>query len=324
MALLGTASAQKPHDRRLQQRRSAPLPAVPVEEVVSWKGPSLLVVDTRPPPVAPHLMRLQRRRDDATSTSSAPASKRSIDTDPSAAPSNFAIPTPFDTSLSNNFTASCAKYFKQFLTDKDFNDCHPFSLMLQTSSAFFDASKSFVRITQTLEATCAANLTTCRNTMGDRARQLVSNNNCGVDYTNDNPQVLQAYNGLLAYEPLYQASCLRDDQGSFCYANAVTNTSATTDSYPYYLPLGVSLPGGARPTCNSCLQNAMAIFSSFASNSTQPISKTYNGAAQQIDLACGPTFVNKTAIPLKGAASGTTTSLVPTITLFMVLLYFFQ
>lgn len=131
MALLGTASAQKPHDRRLQQRRSAPLPAVPVEEVVSWKGPSLLVVDTRPPPVAPHLMRLQRRSDDATSTSSAPASKRSIDTDPNAAPSNFVIPTPFDTSLSNNFTASCAKYFKQFLTDKDFNDCHPFSLMLQ-------------------------------------------------------------------------------------------------------------------------------------------------------------------------------------------------
>ena len=87
---------------------------------------------------------------------------------------------------------------------------------MQTSSAFFDASKSFIRITQTLEATCDANLTTCRNTMGDNARNLVLDANCGTDYKNDNPQVLQAYNGLLAYEPLYQASCLRDDEGSYC------------------------------------------------------------------------------------------------------------
>jgi hypothetical protein len=200
----------------------------------------------------------------------------------------------------------------------------PILMATQTSSAFFDASKSFVRITQTLEATCKSNLTTCRNIMNNRARGLISNNNCGVDYANDNPQVLQAYNGLLAYEPLYQASCLRDASGSYCYANAVTNSSATTDSYPYYLPLGVSLPGGARPTCNSCLQDAMAIFSSFAGNNTQPVSKTYNAAAQQIDLACGPTFVNKTAIPLKGAASGTTPSLIPTISLIMVLFYFFR
>jgi hypothetical protein len=69
----------------------------------------------------------------------------------------------------------------------------------------------------------------------------------------------------------------------------------------------------------------MAIFSSFGGNSTQPISKTYNGAAQQIDLYCGPTFVNKTATPLKGAASATTVSLTPSITLLiMLLLYFFQ
>ena len=87
---------------------------------------------------------------------------------------------------------------------------------LQTSTGFFDASKSFVRITQTLEGTCAANLTTCKNTLNDLATQLVLDSNCAVDYGNDNPQVVQAYNGLVAYEPLYQASCLKDDEGSYC------------------------------------------------------------------------------------------------------------
>jgi len=68
----------------------------------------------------------------------------------------------------------------------------------------------------------------------------------------------------------------------------------------------------------------MAIFSSFADNSTQPISKTYNSAAQQIDVGCGPTFVNKTAVPLKGAASGTSAALLPSLTLLMIFFYFFQ
>jgi hypothetical protein len=67
----------------------------------------------------------------------------------------------------------------------------------------------------------------------------------------------------------------------------------------------------------------MAIFSAFASNATQPVSQTYNAAAAQLDLGCGPSFVNKTAIPLKGAASGTTVSLVPTITLFIMLIFYF-
>ena len=52
--------------------------------------------------------------------------------------------------------------------------------------------------------------------MNTKARTLLSKNHCGVDYENDNPQVLQAYNGLLAYEPLYKASCLQDQQGNFC------------------------------------------------------------------------------------------------------------
>jgi hypothetical protein len=131
MTFLGNASAQKLHDRRLQ-RGSSPLFAVPVQNLAAWETASLLVLDTRPQPVAP-LMHLQRRRNDATTTASASASKQTIATDPNAAPSNFKIPTPFDTSLSNNFTTSCSTFFQTILTDVEFNDCHPFSLMLQVS-----------------------------------------------------------------------------------------------------------------------------------------------------------------------------------------------
>lgn len=138
ISFFGTASAQKLHDRRLQ-RGSTPLLAVPVENLVAWKERSLLMLDTRPPPVAP-LMHLQRRQDDATTTASASASKETIATDPNAAPSNFKIPTPFDTSLSNNFTASCSKFFQALLTDGEFNDCHPLSLMLQVSVLGFSSS----------------------------------------------------------------------------------------------------------------------------------------------------------------------------------------
>jgi hypothetical protein len=45
---------------------------------------------------------------------------------------------------------------------------------------------------------------------------MISETACRTDYHNDNPVVLQAYNGLVAYKPAYQASCLRDNKGSYC------------------------------------------------------------------------------------------------------------
>lgn len=326
VSLLGTASALRVEvEAHGDRHRSAPL-STPDDSLDASIGAEILVVDTRPqPPVAQYLMP-PLYGEDATAAHSTPPSKRQIETDQSSNETQFEIPKPFDTALSNNFTDTCANFFRKLLSDQEFNDCHPFSLMLETSTGFFDASRSYLRITQTLEATCAANSTKCASVMGGFARELVTEDACRVDYQNDNPQVLRAYNGLVAYAPLYQASCLKDDEGSYCFANAVTNSSATTDSYPYYLPVGAEMPGGTRPTCNSCLQDAMAIFASFAGNTTQPISRTYNTAAQQIAISCGTNFVNVTATPLKGAASTTATAtLTPTISLFlMLLLFFFQ
>ncbi len=52
--------------------------------------------------------------------------------------------------------------------------------------------------------------------MSSLAQQLVSNSYCGTDYKNQNPIVLQAYNGFIAYEPLYRAGCQKDSSGGYC------------------------------------------------------------------------------------------------------------
>ncbi|KAH9868610.1 hypothetical protein J1614_007682 [Plenodomus biglobosus] len=299
-----------------------------VQDDLAWTGSSLLL-DHRPPPIAPLFMPPVPDRDDATNTWYIPSkrafSKRSITTDAKSSKADFEIPKAFDTGLSNNFTSSCAKFLNRMRTNETFTSCHPFSLLLQTSSGFFDASKSVLRITQTLDATCGADATQCRTTLGGFARELMSPTACKTDYDNNNPLVLQAYNGLVAYQPSYQASCLRDDEGNYCFANAVSNMSSPTDSYAYYLPIGQEMPGGSRPTCNPCLQQAMGVFSHYANNATQPVSKTYTTAAQQLSISCGSTFVNVTAAPLKGTAHTTTTSITPTMTLIlMFVLYMFQ
>jgi hypothetical protein len=125
-SLLGAALAQETHGDR---RQLAPLAVE--DRIPTWKGPSL-VLDTRPPPIAP-FMHLQRRQNDeeATATTSAASSQSTIETDPGAAPTDFSVPQPFDTALSNNFTASCANFFQRLLTNEAFKQCRPFSLMLQ-------------------------------------------------------------------------------------------------------------------------------------------------------------------------------------------------
>ncbi|KAK5016622.1 hypothetical protein LTR16_000085 [Cryomyces antarcticus] len=145
--------------------------------------------------------------------------------------------------------------------------------------------------------------------MASLARDIQSGDHCGSDFAAQNPTVVQAYNGFVAYQPLYHAGCLKNTAGDYCFASAITNTSSTTDSYTYYLPLGVPLPGGSRPTCNTCLQNTMAIFSNAASNSSQPVSHDYGDAAQQINLGCGPNFVNVTVPRLASAAMATGASM---------------
>lgn len=144
--------------------------------------------------------------------------------------------------------------------------------------------------------------------MASFARDLLLDSNCGQDYRRQNPVVGQAYNGLIAYEPLYYAGCQKNGQGTYCYAEAILNSTAdlnpVSDSFVYFLPLGIPLPAPSKPSCSQCQLRTMDIFNKAAANNSQPISKTYVNAARMIDLTCGPTFVNTTLpVPLTGDGS---------------------
>ncbi|KAL9113390.1 MAG: hypothetical protein Q9227_002431 [Pyrenula ochraceoflavens] len=265
----------------------------------------LIEIDRRPLPAPVDSPILPRQDDSSSSTqgptstatsTSAAASSTSIDTAPSSAPSSAALPTPFDTSIGSNFTSNaCPDFFNKFLANTTFQQCHPLSLLLENSNSFFQASGSAVLLTQALDASCAADLNSCNAIMKDLASQLISDDHCGPDYTEQNPIVLQAHAGLEAYQPVYQASCIKSAKsGQYCFVDAMSSSDNLSDTYPYYLGIGLNLPGGSRPTCDKCLQDTMAVFANAARDKNQPVSTVYTQAAQQIDLGCGPTFVNST------------------------------
>jgi hypothetical protein len=107
-------------------------PALLVQDDLAWGG-SPLYIDERPPPFVPLLMPPIHSHDDATDSSSAPPSKRALDTASKPGGNSFTIPSPFDTGLSNNFTGSCADFLSRLRNSAELNDCHPFSLFLQVS-----------------------------------------------------------------------------------------------------------------------------------------------------------------------------------------------
>jgi hypothetical protein len=159
--------------------------------------------------------------------------------------------------------------------------------------SFFQAQKSLVRITQVLDASCSANVTTCGRLMDTFATNITSSSACASDMSTGNPLVSQAHTGLLAYKPLYTATCLKNQiSKSYCFAEAITNASNPSDNYLYYLPLNITLPGGSQPTCNSCLQNTMAVYSAATADRTSALASDYVNAAMQVNVNCGPTFTN--------------------------------
>ncbi|KAF7880812.1 uncharacterized protein EAF02_006703 [Botrytis sinoallii] len=241
---------------------------------------------------------------DSASSSSTLAESQTSSGLVSAATGTTNLPTPFDSGFTSNITSTCSSFMMDFLANETFKACLPFSLLLQNSNSFFQASKSLVRITQTLDASCSANAQSCSTLMSSIASNITSTTACSVDLLAANPLVTQARLGLLAYSTLFTASCLKDpSNGAYCYAQAVTNSSSPTDSYIYYLPLNTSLPGGSQPTCNQCLKNTMAIFESAGAVRTSAIAGTYAQAAGMVNVQCGPGFVNA-SLPAAAVVTG--------------------
>ncbi|RYP39836.1 hypothetical protein DL767_001955 [Monosporascus sp. MG133] len=105
---------------------------------------------------------------------------------------------------------------------------------------------------------------------------------------------------MRAYKTVYDATCLQDrdtDTAAYCFANAVTNLTTSSNVYLYYLPLNSTYPQRAEPSCNSCTRDTMAILQSDTSDRSSSIASTYEGAALRINEVCGPGFVNATLAP---------------------------
>lgn len=131
--------------------------------------------------------------------------------------------------------------------------------------------------------------------MKKMASNLTDNSHCGSDYQLGNPNVMQAYDSMISYEPLAKAACLKDPSTqNYCFTEAATNASNVADFYLYLLPLENPLPGGSRPTCSKCTQATMQVFQQSAILKGNPLVNTYLSAAEIINVGCGPGFVNAT------------------------------
>ncbi|KAI1488059.1 hypothetical protein F5X96DRAFT_108187 [Biscogniauxia mediterranea] len=232
-----------------------------------------------------------------------------------------ALPSPFDGALGADFASgdSCPGFFNDFLSNSTFQSCYPASLLLKSSQSFFQAQRSFFDITQVLTATCAVDVDTCTDYFDQLARDLISDDNCGQDYRDENALVMQAYRGMTIYNVVYKATCLTDPETSaFCYANAVTNSTTASNVFLYYLPYNSTLRDSAAPACDSCTSQTMGIYQAATSDRSSGIAYTYQSAAEHINSICGSGFVNETlAAAVEGSSAGRMLSAPPSTLLLL-------
>ncbi|KAG5921444.1 hypothetical protein E4U61_006745 [Claviceps capensis] len=221
--------------------------------------------------------------------------------------SSSPLPSPFDNLVPSAFkvpggSSSCPKFMAGLLSDPTFKRCYPISMLMQTSTGFFNAQKQLVSIVKVLDATCAPDVTKCTDFLNQAAQNLTLDANCKSEFDQNQTQILQAYRGLRAYNVLYSAACLQNPTtNSYCFANAVTNLSTPSNTYLYFMPYGMSLPGASKPSCNWCTQTTMAIYHSASADRDQPVASKYEDAASQVNTLCGPSFVNA-SLPIAESA----------------------
>lgn len=247
----------------------------------------------------------QQKRDSPDHDTATPTAKPSIILKPThpgipvktsivvASPTASSEPTPsaFDTNRSENTTSSCMEFFDTFLSNTTFNDCIPVSVLLTTSSSFFQKTKSFSLITQTLDSACGVDADKCTSLLSYYADRIGKKGICGEDLAKGNPLVVAAKTGFLAYRAMRDATCLRNPEtDNFCFAEAITDPKMTANVYIYHLALGYSLSAG-RPKCGTCLPPTMKVMQQAAGDKKQPVSEVYVTAASQVNIACGPNFV---------------------------------
>ncbi|KAL2808154.1 hypothetical protein BJX63DRAFT_424854 [Aspergillus granulosus] len=211
-----------------------------------------------------------------------------------SAASSTTFPTTFDTSLSNNFTSdTCADFITETIASSSFTDCYALSTLLRDSTSFFHTLTSAVSTSHVLDIACAADVSSCADTMSDLAADLLDDNNCGLDYADGNPLVTNAYINMVVYEPIYRATCLQSpDTANYCFVDAVTNKSNPGDYDVYLIPYGSVIDTSPYPTCNACLQATLDVFSQWVQVDGQPLATSYLPSAKAVNRRCGSDFAN--------------------------------
>lgn len=204
--------------------------------------------------------------------------------------SSTSMPEPFDTSSNNFANSSCVSFFDKFLANSTVTKCHAVSLLLENSNAFFHDLSSATETSRVLDTTCSENPTKCQSIMTSLAAQMLDEDNCGPDYEAGNSVVTDTYQQLMAYEPVYRATCLTNPTtNDYCFVDAVTNSTAPNDYNVYFIPIGNQLTKG-KLTCNECLQSTMDIYAEWARVDGQALDTTYLPSAKIVNEYCGSGF----------------------------------
>lgn len=146
----------------------------------------------------------------STTTSTSPTA---TDTPPAIQDPPLPVPTPFpqsfDTTFSNNFTtSSCQSFFSNsILSNLTYRQCRPFSLLLPTSAAFFQAQNNLTLLTSIMGGTCntVRSVDDCVATMGWLSGTMQMDTVCAKDIAAGNALVLEALNGFVNYEFMREA-----------------------------------------------------------------------------------------------------------------------
>lgn len=202
------------------------------------------------------------------------------------------MPTSFDTMSINFANATCVSFFQNFLANSTIMNCHAVSLLLENSNSFFHTLSSAAATSRVLDIACSQPVSKCASIMNSLAEEMLQSDNCGPDYESDNSVVQATYRDLMAYEPMYRATCLTNpDTQNYCFVDAVTNTTTPDDYNVYFMPLGSTLRTG-NLTCNDCLQATMDVFAQWATVDGQSLDETYLPSARNVNKVCGVGFAN--------------------------------
>ncbi|KAJ5934103.1 hypothetical protein N7466_003650 [Penicillium verhagenii] len=203
-----------------------------------------------------------------------------------------AMPEPFDTSSNNFANASCVSFFDSFLANSTVTKCHAVSLLFENSNGFFHDLSSATTTARVLDTACSEPVIECQSIMNSLATKMLDGSNCGPDYEAGNSVVTDTYQQLMAYEPVYRATCLINTlTDDYCFVDAVTNTTAANDYNVYFIPIGNTLTKGTL-TCNECLKATMDIYAEWAKVDGQSLDSTYLPSAKIVNEYCGSGFAD--------------------------------